>query len=125
MDVDELDPDADFYVKYLQPYVKMWQMSFLTSIGEFDDSLGDYREGDWLVFFLCSIFNIILLLNLLIAVISETYDNESGTAIENSYKEKVSNISLMQDSIIGIGQDETDAVSNLFLSWVITSQEID
>ena len=67
----------------------------MTSLGEFSGSLEYYKEGDWLVWLLCALFNIILLLNLLIAVISETYDNESGTAIENGYKEKVNWIALM------------------------------
>ena len=76
-------------------------MSFLTALGEFNETLGDYREGDWFVFFLCAIFNIILLLNLLIAVISETFANVVSTAVETGYKEKVNQISRMQDSFFG------------------------
>ena len=38
---------------------------------------------------MCVIFNIILLLNLLIAIISETFANISATAKETGYKEKV------------------------------------
>ena len=51
----------------------MWQKSFLVSLGEFDPNLEYYREQDWIVFLLCCIFNIIVLLNLLIAIISETF----------------------------------------------------
>ena len=64
-------------------------MSYLTSLGEFDESLGSYKEIDWFVFLLCSLFNIILLLNLLIAVISETFATVAGSAKETGYKEKV------------------------------------
>ena len=64
-------------------------MSFLTALGEFDDNLGSYRESDWLVFMLCAIFNIILLLNLLIAIISETFTRISEKRTETSYLEKV------------------------------------
>ena len=95
LEAREIPEDADLYEKYFQGYVISWQSSFLTSLGEFSGSLEFYKEGDWLVWLLCAIFNIILLLNLLIAVISETYDNESGTAIENGYKEKVNWIALM------------------------------
>lgn len=31
------------------------------------------NDNEWLIFLFCCIFNIILLLNLLIAIISETY----------------------------------------------------
>jgi hypothetical protein len=39
-------------------------------LGDFDPNVEFYEENDWVVFFLCTIFNIILLLNLLIAIIS-------------------------------------------------------
>lgn len=42
-------------------------------MGELGDNIEFYRESDWLVFFIALIFNIILLLNLLIAIISDTY----------------------------------------------------
>ena len=63
----------------------------MTALGEFDDNVkdGSMREGDWIVFLLCAIFNIILLLNLLIAIISETYTNVSATKIESHYRERV------------------------------------
>ena len=47
-----------------------------------------YNESNWLVFFLCCIFNIILLLNLLIAIISETFARIAESAVANSFKEK-------------------------------------
>lgn len=61
----------------------------MTALGEFDENLAVYRETDWLVFMLCAIFNIILLLNLLIAIISETFTRISEKRTETSYKEKV------------------------------------
>ena len=73
----------------MQVYFKSWQKSFLTALGDFGElNLDLYREGDWLIFFLCCIFNIILLLNLLIAIISETYTNISTVSVATSYKEK-------------------------------------
>ena len=61
----------------------------MTALGEFAENMEFYREGDWFVFFLCCMFNIILLLNLLIAIISETYERISETKVEYGYKEKV------------------------------------
>ena len=46
------------------------------------------NDFEWLVFILCCVFNIILLLNLLIAIISETYTRISEMSIQTSYKEK-------------------------------------
>ena len=45
------------------------------AMGEFDGNMEFFREADWLVFFLSCIFNIILLLNLLIAILSKTFDD--------------------------------------------------
>lgn len=71
----------------MEGYTLAWQKSFLVVIGEFDDNLGDYRDQDWLIFFICVIFNIILLLNLLIAIISETYSRISTTSVQTGYRE--------------------------------------
>ena len=72
------------------------------ALGEFDtDNLELYREIDWFIFFLCCIFNIILLLNLLIAIISETYTNVSMVKVATTYREKTIQIKHMQDSIFG------------------------
>lgn len=76
------------YVKYGQQYVTSWQKSFMYTIGEFDGNMEFFDEYDWLIFFLCVIFNIILLLNLLIAIISETFATIAASAVANSYKEK-------------------------------------
>ena len=81
--------DLDFYDRFLKPYLEQWHISFLTALGEFDPSLGSYDESEWLFFFLCAIFNITLLLNLLIAIISQTHADVLATQNENEYSEKV------------------------------------
>ena len=70
-------------------------------LGDFGSNLEFYRESDWLVVFIATIFNIILLLNLLIAIISDTYGQVSEKAIATKYKEKVFQIYEMQNSIFG------------------------
>ena len=102
LDAEPENLNATFFEKYMQNYVKNWQKSFLAALGEFDGDLDKYREIDWFVFLLCAIFNIILLLNLLIAIISETYTRVSDTKHETSYKEKVYQIAVMQDTIFGL-----------------------
>lgn len=85
----EIPENASNYEKYIQGYVRAWQGAFVLSIGEFPGNLEFYRESDWLVFFIACIFNIILLLNLLIAIISETFAEVASNAVANSFKEKV------------------------------------
>ena len=96
-------------------------------MGEFDGNMEFYRESDWLVFFLCCIFNIILLLNLLIAIISETFAKISESAIANSYKEKTLQMEEMQDSIFGLFRrfkTRPDPNELLFIAKVQTSDEL-
>ena len=65
---------------YISEPVKSWQKSLLVALGEFHmDEVELYSEGDWLIFFLAALFNLILMLNLLISIISETYTNVSAT----------------------------------------------
>lgn len=85
---EEMGSFEAHYQTYWRPYVIAWQNSFLTALGEFNGDLEFYREGDWLVFFLCVIFNIVLLFNLLISIISETFAVFAANAVQASYKEK-------------------------------------
>ena len=123
MTAPEVDPDANYYEKYAKTYVANWQKSFLTALGEFDDNLGDYREIDWFVFLLCAIFNIILLLNLLIAIISETYTRVSESRVEAGYKEKVYQMSLMQDTVYGFKKIIPDPNELIFVAQVMEQIE--
>lgn len=72
---------------------------------------------------LCAIFNIILLLNLLIAIISETYARVSDSRVEAGYKEKVYQMSLMQDSIYGFKKDASDPNEIIFVAKVLEQLE--
>ena len=44
-------------------------------------SMDGFEEENiaWILFFLCAIFNLIVMLNLLIAIISDTYDRVAST----------------------------------------------
>ena len=96
----------------------------MTALGEFEDNLDKYREIDWIIFLICCIFNIILLLNLLIAVISETYERVSAERHERRYKEKVYQISLLQDTIFGIKKSTNPDPNELcFVAQVINEIE--
>ena len=90
------------YEKYFEDYVTELKLSFLTAFGGFDENLADYRNADWIVFILCIIFNMIVLLNLLIAIVSQTFADMLEAKVEEEYKEKARQIGLMQDSLFGM-----------------------
>ena len=48
----------------------------------------DWNELHFLVFMLCCLFNLIVLLNLLIAIISKTFDDLGLKETETGYREK-------------------------------------
>ena len=53
----------------------MWETSFQVALGDWGNlPLESYREVDFLVFLICCTFNIIVLLNLLIAIICKSFD---------------------------------------------------
>ena len=83
--VPPVDSDADFYELYFSRFVAAWQRSFMTALGDFDENLDLYREGDWLVFLICCFFNVIVMLNLLIAIISETFAIINAEQVNNTY----------------------------------------
>ena len=118
------DENQTAYEKYVQGYVIAWQKSFLVALGEFDENLAFYREEDWLVFILCCLFNIIVLLNLLIAIISETYTRIADLKTQNSYKEKAVQISMMQDMLLGQFKKTEDPNELVFIAKVINSEDI-
>lgn len=88
IEAKEFDINENLYERYFKTFTEAWQHSFLVALGEFDYiNLDFFNEGDFLIFFICCIFNIILLLNLLIAIISETYSRVSEVSIQTQYKE--------------------------------------
>ena len=117
------DPSA--YDRYLKQYVNSWQKSYRTMLGDFDPNVEFYEENDWVVFFICTIFNIILLLNLLIAIISQTFENISETALETGYKEKVIQMCIMQDTVFGmmLWNQKDDPVELAFIAKVISQTD--
>ena len=62
-----------------------WMNSFDTNLGNFTHS--DSLDLAYLVFFLASIMNVIIMLNLLISVLSDTFSEFQVTANENDYME--------------------------------------
>ena len=66
--------DADN--KFLNSWVQAILFSYELAIGNWDlTGMGNKAEVFiWILFVLCTVFNMVIMLNLLIAIISETYD---------------------------------------------------
>jgi len=112
---------------YLKEPVTAWQKSFLVALGEFHGELEHYPAFDWVVFFLAAFFNLIVMLNLLISIISETYTNISESRLQTSYKEKAMLIHQRNKSFLGfIGRKIFDPSNTLYLAQVLnTTSELD
>lgn len=93
-----MSPHATNYEKYWQGYVRAIQNAFIVSIGDFDYKLNieQFNEGEWVIFILCAVLNVILLLNLLIAIIGQTFQKISQTKSETGYYEKTKMVLKMQ-----------------------------
>ena len=64
--------------------------------------LGDFSVDDfdgigttylWIIFILCTVLNMIIMMNLLIAIISESFANINSVSKQASYRERASMIS--------------------------------
>ena len=85
---ETLGPDPSFYDKYIHKFFDAWEDSFLNALGSFSSDRLYYRDVDWIVFTLSCFFNMIIMLNLLIAIISEAYAKIAANQVNNAYKEK-------------------------------------
>lgn len=71
---------------YLDAIIYVYRMS----LGDFDTEVfGNVAVPYvWILFILCTVFNMIIMLNLLIAIISESFARINAVSSQNSYQEK-------------------------------------
>jgi hypothetical protein len=79
---------------YIEDISSALQFSYLLTLGEFN--FDDFDGFTWVIFVFATMFNFIVMLNLLIAIISSTYERVIGDQIEQAYKERVSLICDIQ-----------------------------
>ena len=70
--------------------------SYTTALGEFD-TFDEWGLVAWTLFFICTVFNLIVMLNLLIAIIGATYQKVKSTWELYAWKELVSVIADVRD----------------------------
>lgn len=95
-------------------------------------ALGDFsvldvkslRTEDWIIFVLCTFLLLILMLNLLIAVISDTFARVTQNQVEYSYKEKAILVTGMQDTLKYCLRAKIDHNERLFVTKVIASEDL-
>ena len=117
-------PDMSVFDTYLSEPFGAWQKSFLVAVGEFHDELEHYSEFDWCIFFFAAFFNLILMLNLLISIISETYTNVSEQRLQTSFKERAMLIDQRNKSFLGfIGRRVFDSTDCVFLAKTLDASD--
>ena len=82
--------------KYVEDFFAALRFSYINAIGDFDT---DFFVGGlpWILFFMCTIFNLIVLMNLLIAIISDTYETVTATKEQYAMLQKVQVIANCRD----------------------------
>lgn len=82
--------EGNVYERIFEPYVDKWRLTYFNSMAEFDmDFQAKLSFKDWIIFFLGTVVQVIVLLNLLIALVSETFARIFPLNNETSYQEKV------------------------------------
>lgn len=66
------------------------QFSYLMATGTFDTT--GYDPFTWFIFFVASVLELIILLNLLIAIISDSFANVQSNAVKFTYKQRAETI---------------------------------
>ena len=77
-----------------------------------------------MIFILCAVFNVILLLNLLIAIIGQTFQKINQTKTETEYKAKTKMVQKMQTTFKKMLQVDPDHNERVFLAQVIKSDQM-
>ena len=74
-------------------YFSSFTQTFFNAMGELNMEGFETDTIAWVLFFLCALFNLIVMLNLLIAIISETYDRVNQTKQQYALKERAGVVS--------------------------------
>lgn len=86
--------------EYILPCIAQIESAYLLTNGEFNlDGVGQYYAFGWFVFFLATVFNLIIMLNLLLSIIAETFGRVIQKSHETMFKERVYEITNLQRSI--------------------------
>ena len=76
--------------QFIGGFIEAVNYVYLIALGEFHEfNYGSVAVGYmWILFILCTVFNMIIMLNLLIAIISESFAKINSVSEQASYQEK-------------------------------------
>ena len=98
----------------VETYLDSFKYSIMLTLGEFDVEKLD--ELGWVLFLAAALFNLIILLNLVIAIISEVFAELYPTKEPSFFKERVSLIADMWMLVPVLSDDANSKLSLLFFA---------
>ena len=106
-------------------WLTIWQISFRSSIGDFNgEQIDQFSYTDWIIFFLICFFLIILMLNLLISVISEAQSQYTEKRVQSTYRERALQIRRFGNSFFWpFFKKNADSTTLLYISQQAHSKE--
>ena len=106
-------------------YIAQVEQAYLLTNGEFPlDKVGTYDKFGWGIFLLATIFNLIIMLNLLITIISEDFAAVIGIRDEYMFKERVNTIVSLQRTIGYCVKQESNPQKLIFTATELKIDEI-
>jgi len=73
-----------------EDFISSWQAAYRLAFGDFEDAEENSRHGDRLYFIIITIIIPLVLLNLLIAIMSEVFDDVQSTRAKEDIVERLS-----------------------------------
>ena len=125
------DEDQSAFMKWFNSfglkYISKVESTYLLTNGEFplDSDVANYDSFGWFIFLLATIFNLIIMLNLLITIISEDFASVIGTRDETMFRERVISITQLQRTIGWcVRQKKSNSAKLMFLATELKIDEI-
>ena len=114
-----------WFEEFAIPYIAKVEEAYLLTNGEFPlDNVKSYQYFGWFIFFIATIFNLIIMLNLLIAIISKTFENVVGEQDETMFRERVIEITSLQRIIGPLVRKPSESVKLMFYATELKVDEI-
>ena len=101
------------------------EVIYLLTNGEFPlGAVDTYDRFGWAIFALCTVFNLIIMLNLLITIISEVFAGVLASRDERVFEERVNSILALQRSFACCCRRKTNPVRLMFSANELAMDEI-
>ena len=114
----------------IQAYINSVKETYLLTLGEFSYyKLEESNQFLWLFFVVATVFNLIIMLNLLVSVITEAYTEVRSNSIEFMYKERAKTMNslyrlkFMWDKFFSCCKKEE--MGELQLPFIVTKMDQD